>query len=498
MSNFRLVGLESLAVQACEYLNRLALISAIVSVPVPVTSNISTAFTFCYQLLRYYLTDSTCSRYYTSIDRNRHYPSHTAINMPAFPGTPEALLPRSDSKNPASTCRGLTSSGRPCRRALSPLPSPSPSPRQQTGSGAYCWQHRDQTPSPSPKRPQHNTIRERTSVDTLVDRLGILEVEERKKRRNDASNRPGFAEEYGRQERPTAGEGRREKYSTAPKPSRPSKPKPPPRSNLGLFCCIGIADDAKAPRPVKPAHPPSSSPKTSVIPQHVKQNAHHSSLQPNSHLQRPPIIRDPSSRTGEFLSLIPPSTSPQTTAQLLAELAKPISENDDEGYIYIFWLTPESLPAEPPAETASSLLAPPSRPDPGRRRTSDVLSTFSSTKPTSNKKTTLLKIGRAQNVHRRLNQWTKQCGHNLSLIRYYPYAPTGSSSPSTPRRVSCLHKVERLIHIELGAKRAQGSGKCEACGREHREWFEVEASKDGVRAVDEVVRRWVGWGEREG
>lgn len=40
--------------------------------------------------------------------------------MPAnhFLNTPEALLGRSDSKNPATTCRGITGSGRPCRRAL--------------------------------------------------------------------------------------------------------------------------------------------------------------------------------------------------------------------------------------------------------------------------------------------------------------------------------------------------------------------------------------------
>ena len=32
--------------------------------------------------------------------------------------TPESLVQRSDSKNPATTCKGITSSGRPCRRAL--------------------------------------------------------------------------------------------------------------------------------------------------------------------------------------------------------------------------------------------------------------------------------------------------------------------------------------------------------------------------------------------
>lgn len=112
----------------------------------------------------------------------------------------------------------------------------------------------------------------------------------------------------------------------------------------------------------------------------------------------------------------------------------------------------------------------------------------------------LLKIGRAQNVQRRLNQWTRQCGYNLSLIRYYPYHPTLSSAsvnvPRTPRKVANAHKVERLIHIELNSKRAQGSGKCGECGREHREWFQVEATKDGIKAIDEVIRRWVDWGEK--
>jgi len=213
---------------------------------------------------------------------------------------------------------------------------------------------------------------------------------------------------------------------------------------------------------------------------------------------RPAIIRDPSSQTSNLLSFIPSSVSPQTTALLLAELAKPVSENDDEGYIYMFWLTPETLPSTPPAEAATSLLKPPSRQPPGQRRTSDVLDSFAAT--TSNKKIILLKIGRAQNVQKRLNQWTRQCGYNLSLIRYYPYHPSASSAsvnevPRTPRKVPNAHKVERLIHIELNGKRPLGIGKCGACGREHREWFEAEASRDGVKAVDEVVRRWVDWGE---
>jgi hypothetical protein len=411
--------------------------------------------------------------------------------MPFIPHTPESLLPRSDSKNPAATCRGLTSNGRPCRRAIakSPQSSPSPSPRRSPSPEAYCWQHRDQAASPQGR--QNTTIKERASIDTLVDRLGLLEVEKQPETQRKPAHEPGNATHPAQH---------------SPQLQRTERPRPrlKPRSNLELLCCIGVADDSRrAPRPVNNVHGGRT---TASIPPHkqVSLRVPYSNVPPKDSLHRPQIARDPSSRTGEFLSLIPSSATPQITSLLLTELAKPVSENDDEGYIYMFWLTPESMPSAPPSETASSLLAPPSRPEPGHRRTSDVLNIFASSISTSsNKKTILLKIGRAQNVQRRLNQWTRQCGYNLSLIRYYPYLPTTLSStnlntpPRTPRKVPNAHKVERLIHIELNGKRAQASGKCAVCGREHREWFEVEASRDGVKAVDEVVRKWVDWGERD-
>jgi hypothetical protein len=411
--------------------------------------------------------------------------------MPFIPHTPESLLARSDSKNPASTCKGLTSNGRPCRRPLSKSPQPSPrsSPQRTPSPEGYCWQHKDQAAAragASPRGLQNATIQERTSIDTLVDRLGLLKVETEKQ------------EQKQRRKRVATKETEKVSQGTQRPPRRPEPPKPErkPRSNLGLFCCIGVADDSKrAPRLVSSNH---GGGRTSASVPTQKPRIPPSTPQT---LSRPPITRDPSSR--ELLSFIPKSAPPQTTAQLLAELAKPVSGLDKEGYIYMFWLTPESLPSSPPSEAASSLLAPPSRPLPGQRRTSDVLNTFASNLPnTPNKKTMLLKIGRAENVQRRLNQWTRQCGYNLTLIRYYPYHPTTLSEtnlneiPRTPRKVPNAHKVERLIHIELNGQRAQGSGKCKTCGKEHREWFEVDASRDGVKAVDEVIRRWVDWGER--
>jgi len=147
---------------------------------------------------------------------------------------------------------------------------------------------------------------------------------------------------------------------------------------------------------------------------------------------------------------------------------------------------------------------------------------FSGSEPeTRNKKTIMLKIGRANNITRRMNEWQRQCGYALNLVRWYPYisssaTPTPQPSPSRPtplypdlsrpapasrresgvvRKVPYVKRVERLIHIELQEK--QVKRQCEACGKEHREWFEVEASQVGVRGVDECVRRWVGWAEEE-
>jgi hypothetical protein len=125
------------------------------------------------------------------------------------------------------------------------------------------------------------------------------------------------------------------------------------------------------------------------------------------------------------------------------------------------------------------------------------------------KDTILLKIGRANNVHRRMNEWTRQCGYSLSLVRYYPYVSSSTPSPQPSpaqsqrqsstntdivRKVPHAHRVERLIHLELADQRV--IKQCDACGKTHKEWFEVEATKDGVKKVDEVVKRWVDWDEK--
>ncbi|KAI0139517.1 DUF1766-domain-containing protein [Hypoxylon sp. NC0597] len=423
--------------------------------------------------------------------------------MPFIPNTPESLLGRNDSKNPATTCRGITSGGRPCRRDLnsSPGSSPASTPRPKTtklrvddpsNPDLYCWQHKDQASlsaksSPGPKSNTKPILEARESLETLIDRLGIVEAQRQ-------GRKPVKHGDDHHNEKPTHSDNsnvppsHRRKYKTEKKVS---------------FCCCFTISEVEEERPVRPQPRPIQSAPAKLTAARPPSNQQHLSVpsappQPSTDSSKRPSDPRRTSQKSHFLSLIPQSASPQTASQLMAELAKPISQQDEPGYIYIFWLTPESEAATPPAEAAKSLLTPP-RPDGRQRRPSDVLESFaikdSKTSKAGSSKKVLLKIGRASNVQRRLNEWTRQCGYNLSLIRYYPYI--SSSQPSTPRKMPHSHKVERLIHIELAGAglRVSDKANCDVCGKAHREWFEIDASRKGIAMVDEVVKRWSTWDE---
>lgn len=450
--------------------------------------------------------------------------------MPFFANTPESLIGRSDSKDPSTTCRGITSSGRPCRRPIAAASKPPPrskagglrvdDPQDET---LYCWQHKEQASlsarsSPGPKTSTTPILEERTSLDTLADRLGIVAQEKSKQQRHGGRSSTGH------------GGGKAQRHAKMARPKT--------KKTVEFCCCFRIPIEEVPPPPRPVARPLQQQPSASapVTPTYGgsgggrKTSGQHYLAPPSPSPSRPrPSLpgahSSPSagrnsrrhsstgsqaSQTATFLSLIPPSTSPQTASLLMAELAKPISQLDEPGYIYVFWLTPESQPSAPPAEAARSLLTPTKRPS-GQRRPSDVLESFAADNSSrrasgaKSSKKVLLKIGRATNVQRRLNEWTRQCGYNLSLIRYYPYIPSGGSPASggdgmagQPRKMPHSHRVERLVHLELAGRglRVADREKCEACGREHREWFEVEATRAAVADVDEVVRRWVEWDER--
>ncbi|KAJ3730296.1 hypothetical protein C8R42DRAFT_598835 [Lentinula raphanica] len=127
----------------------------------------------------------------------------------------------------------------------------------------------------------------------------------------------------------------------------------------------------------------------------------------------------------DFADYIPPYLHPDTQVALRVEMEKPRSQSDVEGYIYTFEIRDPKDPSPP---------------------------------------TISLKVGRAVNVVKRLNQWGKQCGSKEQVLRgWYPGEVDTDSEEANDtvghslmkgrvkaggRGVWC-HRLERLIHLEL-------------------------------------------------
>ncbi|KAL8992550.1 MAG: hypothetical protein Q9169_007016 [Polycauliona sp. 2 TL-2023] len=463
--------------------------------------------------------------------------------MPFIPHTPESLIARSDSKNPATTCKGITLSGRPCRQNLKThelddgvIAVVTKDNDASQGAAAYfCYRHKDQAErlaqaSPALGAATLYPLNKRSSTDTLMERLGVVDpTNERPGHRRKKANKEGLPQKWQDVPGPLLAVSTSEKPNARPKP-QPRRPHP-----LLAFLCCGShenGDDARplaVPVPQKQETTSLPKPRKSAVPQRTQQPMHSarktddrrrsSSARPaladktTNPRTRPSMPRDPSSQTANLLALIPKTLSPQTTSLLLSELAKPVSQHDEEGYIYIFMLTPTTTFTPQPKDASALLSSTTPLPSPRQRRASSntLVPVISSTGKGDGR--ILLKIGRASNIQRRMNEWMRQCDYDLSLVRFYPYIPSSSSSstpppsarktsslpiasPGVPRKVPHAHKVERLIHIELADKRVKRN--CETCGKEHREWFEVKGDREGVKAVDEVVKRWVNWSEGGG
>ena len=518
--------------------------------------------------------------------------------MPFVSQTPEALLPRNDSKNPTTTCKGITTGGRPCRRAIasSKLLNNGVLTVLSVNSGnlasvapLYCWQHKDQAQPVAAALTTANAyngrgnvpivaLQHRNSIDTLVARLGVLEIadqaettQKRARKHQKKLRDPDRIRPSRKSDRTSTWDAVAQSASRPPayyshpatqsvrtlsppidaSPRTVGKQKPPKKTGLLAFFCFAAdgEDDYMevvrhkdrlrrrewtdhGNRRSETSHTAfdedaqyAPAPASSTLPTLDASDRR----KPLSEKQaRPKNKHRPSSRSTELLSLIPKNLSPQVIALLLSELSKPISPHDEEGYIYIFWLT--DTDSDPPSDTdAASLLGGQSRTASGRRPSDLVRDYATSSVNGSRDKKILLKIGRASNVHRRMNEWTRQCGYNLSLLRFYPHVPSSQPgtpdgtnrnplpSPSPPRRpplqlprasglgdwqpgggvrkVPHAHRVERLIHIELSEQQAKQN--CAVCCKEHREWYEVDANRESVRRLDEIIKRWVAWSERQ-
>jgi len=397
----------------------------------------------------------------------------------------------------------------------------------------FCWQHQDQANILTSGDQNGRTanivpLQERSSIDTLAERLGVVNIGE--------AESPSGKRQKNQHTRPARKETLPQKWQDMDGPllavhkgkykARKAIPKRKAQSNLGLFCCIRSVDRDTMPPPRVLRDPEKREhyynghtrlPSTVQIPQRPSADIERRTEHPQtvtamgspmpsrtsrpdrsiSGSSRPHVSRYPPSQTQDFLSMIPKRLSPRTTSTLLAELAKSVSPHDEEGYIYVFWLTDITV-GDPELQATVSMLSETLVSTPSGRRQSGVLQPHAADPEKSN---LLLKIGRASNVQRRMNEWTRQCGYELSLVRFYPYIPTTVLRPSTsnataspaPQKVPHAHKVERLIHLELADLRVKRA--CENCGKEHREWFEVNSSREGLKKVDEVVKRWVGWAQ---
>jgi len=404
-------------------------------------------------------------------------------------------------------------------------------------------------------------LQKQSSIDTLAEKVGVLDldVEVNRPEQNAKPGASGHARRKKRRETlPQEWQKVQGPLMTVPEDvihEAMATPTKPPhrrtthrqerygRSNVkaSWSCCIRSDDDynddgpparrrerqeqrrpsgqtrRQSHTPVSHGSRPTGATQTQMQEQPVPIPRRHSQkLTPTRPTPRPAATSSspPHTQTQNFLSLIPPHLNPNTTSTLLSELSKPFAKDDEAGYIYIFWLTPASEESTPDDDLASTILDGDldyqddfgvstyngSRPRESTAKSrARALDRYASVKKRDREPAKiLLKIGRAQNVHRRMTQWTKQCNQNITLVRYYPHFASATADPRSAggAKVPHVNRVERLIHIELrGSGMGKEAEKCADCGREHREWFEVPATRDGLRGVDRVVRRWVNWAE---
>lgn len=129
----------------------------------------------------------------------------------------------------------------------------------------------------------------------------------------------------------------------------------------------------------------------------------------------------------------------------------------------------------------------------------------------SSQRTAFVKVGRTDNVPRRIGQWSNQCtSHTPTLRDVFPLKtlsrqpsrlgsllPGATKSTDASRMVPFVKRWERLVHLELADRAASSRGaeygtllaKCADCGAVHKEIFPL-AEPNAYDAVVQAVERW--------
>ena len=432
-----------------------------------------------------------------------------------------SVLQRSDSKDPTTTCRGRNKNGARCRRNIGKSSKASRvDPLGDTLSVFYCHHHKDQAGDTRPAPALPNEIRRENSRESLLEKLGVSQSDAKQgKHRRDKVRSSKARRSFCFLSMDSTGPSL--PIRPAPEQSRTSNHQSSSRrtgkmpiqdlpANVRVSGNALIIDkrpeSAFEPRAMEGLHPTATTQQLLRPPTNIPYNRRHSNPQ-----HRPFIGRNATSQTEALMRLIPQSLSPETVAALLAELVKPFSAADKAGYIYMYCLTDREDGNAPSSDLAASLLGPPSSTTSRQnRRKSEAMRAcaiddIGSNARNSNGKVFLLKIGRSNDVQRRMREWQYKCGFRPSIIRQYPYLRPGTAPSPTPPRfirgnsepppntagmIPRASRVERLIHIELAEYRK--SRWCEKCLESHTEWFSCNDITT-VSHVDGVIRKWVDW-----
>jgi hypothetical protein len=190
--------------------------------------------------------------------------------------------------------------------------------------------------SPGPRATATPILEERTSIDTLADRLGLIDIQEKPKRKQAAKPR---------------------RDNTGPQTAPATKPeKTKPKKTRTLSCCfcfsIPLEEADEKPAPARPQPRPVQPQQSAAVPspRRSKQSISQTAASPNhlsasnaSSARRSRASRTSNaSQTAQLKDLIPDTVDMATASALMAELARPYNESDVGGYIYIYWMTPES------------------------------------------------------------------------------------------------------------------------------------------------------------
>ncbi|KAF9694884.1 hypothetical protein EKO04_006815 [Ascochyta lentis] len=93
----------------------------------------------------------------------------------------------------------------------------------------------------------------------------------------------------------------------------------------------------------------------------------------------------------------------------------------------------------------------------------------------------MIKIGRTNNLERRINEWNTQC-----KVTHHYHQSSHDGQPSKAPEIPHVQRIEKLMNIELSNYRKKRV--CDGCSKTHIEWFDIDEAK-----ASKVFQKWRDW-----